>query len=227
MATRSIVTSQPDVACDVCARRLLRGEQSDIFLAAGQRHTVCELCAPRATHQGWLRETEHDSSSAPTTPTRRGLSLFGRLRQGRRAAAGSRAVATGLGVGRKEDVPNLDGVSRTADELAAPIGEGRAERAINAFNAGEHPRRVAGVARSLGAPSVNVRPDEDVESLVSIVIAWELCWYRYEVHLDHLDDVGAEVRVLAKGTHLEEIAHEDRHINAVIDEHGALSLSGA
>lgn len=58
MATRMIVTSQPDVACDVCGRRLLRGEQPDVFLAGGRRRTVCELCAPRASAEGWLRETE-------------------------------------------------------------------------------------------------------------------------------------------------------------------------
>ena len=57
-----------------------------------------------------------------------------------------------------------------------------------------------------------------------IVVAWELCWYRYEVDLD---DEDAEVRVLAQGTELGEIAHEDRQVNAVVDEHGALSLSGA
>ena len=54
MATRSIVTSQPDVECDVCERRLLRGEQPDHFIAAGRRRIVCELCAPRAAHEGWM-----------------------------------------------------------------------------------------------------------------------------------------------------------------------------
>ena len=65
MATRSIVTSQPDVTCDVCQRRLLRGEQPEIFLAAGEPRTVCELCAPRAAHEGWLRETDHGPVSLP------------------------------------------------------------------------------------------------------------------------------------------------------------------
>jgi hypothetical protein len=51
MATRSIITNQPDVACDVCGRRLLRGEQSEVFLAAGQRRTVCELCSPRSSRR--------------------------------------------------------------------------------------------------------------------------------------------------------------------------------
>src|SRR5271154_345159 len=81
MATRTIVTSQPDVLCDVCGRRLLRGEQPDIFLVAGERRIVCELCAPRATHEGWLRETEHHQVRLPPLRVRRGRNLFGRLRQ--------------------------------------------------------------------------------------------------------------------------------------------------
>src|ERR1700677_4798308 len=77
MATRTIVTSQPDVACEVCERRLLRGEQQNVFLAAGRRRIVCELCAPRAAHEGWTRET--DSQSLPPMRPRRGRSLFERL----------------------------------------------------------------------------------------------------------------------------------------------------
>jgi hypothetical protein len=61
MATRSNVTSHPEVACDVCGRRLLRGEQPDVFLSGGQRRMVCELCVPRAAHEGWLRESEEHS----------------------------------------------------------------------------------------------------------------------------------------------------------------------
>ena len=86
MATRTIVTSQPDVACDVCERRLLRGEQPDVFLAGGQRRTVCELCAPRAAHEGWLREADRHSVSLPPARARRGRNLFERLRQHARAA---------------------------------------------------------------------------------------------------------------------------------------------
>ena len=58
MTTRTIVTSQPDVACRGLRRRLLRGEQPDVFIAAGRRLIVCELCAPRAVHEGWMRESE-------------------------------------------------------------------------------------------------------------------------------------------------------------------------
>src|SRR5256885_3308528 len=54
-------SSQPPVVCDVCERRLLRGEHPELFLAAGQPRTVCELCVPRAVHHGWLRSEEHTS----------------------------------------------------------------------------------------------------------------------------------------------------------------------
>src|SRR6478609_6161039 len=80
MTTRTIVTSHPDLACDVCSRRLLRGEQPDYFIADGQRRLVCELCAPRAAHEGWLRET--DAAAEVTLPPmrpRRGRSLLDRV----------------------------------------------------------------------------------------------------------------------------------------------------
>jgi hypothetical protein len=80
MTTRSIVTSQPDVACDVCMRRLLRGEQPDVFLASGQRLLVCELCAPRATHEGWLRERDAQAATLPPARPRRGRGLLARLK---------------------------------------------------------------------------------------------------------------------------------------------------
>jgi hypothetical protein len=80
VATRSIVTSQPDVACDVCMRRLLRGERPDIFLAGGRRLTVCELCAPRAVHEGWLRERDAQAVNLAPPRPRRGRGLFARLR---------------------------------------------------------------------------------------------------------------------------------------------------
>lgn len=81
-----IVTSQPDVACDVCGRRLLRGEQPDVFLAGGRRRMVCELCAPRASAEGWRRETDTHALSLPAARPRRGRNLLGRLRQSRERA---------------------------------------------------------------------------------------------------------------------------------------------
>ncbi|HEV2062908.1 MAG TPA: hypothetical protein VGR12_08670, partial [Solirubrobacteraceae bacterium] len=56
MTRKSITTSHAAVACDVCGRTLLRGENADVFLAGGSRRMVCDLCTARATHEGWIRE---------------------------------------------------------------------------------------------------------------------------------------------------------------------------
>jgi hypothetical protein len=252
MATRSIVTSQPDVACDVCGRRLLRGELPDVFLAGGQRRTVCELCAPRAAHEGWLREADRHSVSLPPSRARRGRNLFERLRPQREAVSESSPedlaeeglalvppVATAGYQTESYDfleaissAPESSATTRTASsvdvdaaEAQAPppaltAGEVKVERALEVFNAGEHPRRVAGVARSLGEPSVVARPLAESGSVVSIVVAWELSWYRYEVDLG---EEAAGAIVAAQGTELGELAQEDLLVNAAADAHGALS----
>ena len=80
------------------------------------------------------------------------------------------------------------------------------------------------MTRSLGAPAVTVRSAEHLESVVSIVVAWELCWYRYEVDLS---EPVVEAQVIAQGTELSELAREDRLANAAAAESGMLLLAGA
>jgi hypothetical protein len=266
MATRTIVTSQPDVACDVCARRLLRGEQPDVFVGAGRRRIVCELCAPRAAHEGWMRETDAQSLTLPPMRARRGRSLFERLSfkarpsegggQSRRPPGEARGGLAADSAGEQEvqpydlladsahpeaHVPHGAGeqpgeaapshpaapASETPAPLAQPASHGESQyvrQAIAVFNASEFPRRVAGVARSLGAPAVTVRSAEHLDSVVSIVVAWELCWYRYEVDLS---EPVVEAQAIAQGTELAELAREDRLANAAAAESGALLLPAA
>jgi len=306
MATRTIVTSQPDVECDVCERRLLRGEQSDVFVGAGRRRIVCELCAPRAAHEGWMRETDSQSLTLPPMRPRRGRSLFERLparalkgmpfraRQVARPPGEARAApaAGGLVASAAEQhaepydlfadaapgdaapvAAHPDGHGQLADAgieahpeghtpvggagtqpVAAPShgeeigGDPQAalghaapvaarletgaepqppseyvQHAVAVFNASEFPRRVAGVARSLGAPIVSVRSAEHLESVVSIVVAWELCWYRYEVDIS---EPVVEALLIAQGTELAELQREDRRANATAAESGLLVLEG-
>ncbi len=92
-------------------------------------------------------------------------------------------------------------------------------RALAVFNAGEHPRRVAGVTRSLGAPSVRATPLTG--ATVAIVVAWELCWYRYEVDLG---DEAQGARLAAEGMELGELTPEELLANAAADERGELAL---
>jgi len=97
-------------------------------------------------------------------------------------------------------------------------------RALELFNASEHPRIVAGVARSLGPPLVAVKPSPTEGSIVTLVVAWELCWYRYEVDLA---DEASGVRGVAQGAELDELEPDERVANAAADERGALALSAA
>ena len=93
--------------------------------------------------------------------------------------------------------------------------------AVDAFNSSEHPRTIAGIARSLGAPGVTVRATDASPGTVGILVAWELCWYRYEAELR--DDPGT-VRLEEQGSELHELAPGELEPNAVADDHGALSL---
>jgi len=262
----------------------LRGESPDIFLAGGQRRTVCELCIPRAAAEGWLREADSHAASVRPTRSRRAGSLLGRLRQlrepGERPLLRENRPATGLAVSAQEGGLPEDGLydfldsgsieraepyerelyigsveagepaegewsteqdghgedrppaeereaghplpARAGQPVRAPFtsGELKVARALEVFNAGEQPRRVAGVARSLGAPTVTVRPLEESGSTVAIVVAWELCWYRYEVDLG---DEAAGSQLVGQGMELDELPEEDRLPNAAADERGELA----
>jgi hypothetical protein len=100
-------------------------------------------------------------------------------------------------------------------------GDHKIAAAVDVFNSSQHRRTVAGVARSLGAPAVNITPDPTHPSLVWIVVSWELCWYRYEVDLS--DDRG-NARLDGQGYELDELAEYERIGNASSDDSGALIL---
>jgi hypothetical protein len=124
-------------------------------------------------------------------------------------------------------------VSRAASRLAGreprhvravPTSiEHKISSAISLFNDSEHPRTVAGIARSLGLPDVSVHPSDANGSIVHLVVAWELCWYRYEVDLR--DEVPT-VRAGDRGYELSELSEIERQNNAIADERGRLRLGG-
>jgi len=99
--------------------------------------------------------------------------------------------------------------------------EHRISSAVSHFNDSEHPRTVAGIARSLGLPDVSVHPSDVNGSQVNIIVSWELCWYRYEVEL--ADEVPA-VRAAAQGYELSELSEIERQNNARADDRGHLKL---
>jgi len=251
MATREIRTANVHVSCDVCGRTLLRGERADTFLQGGVRRAVCELCAPRALREGWVREGEELELEPPPSRGERRRGLLERLR-GRRegeeqaAAEGRDAawegapdpesaapageehppVAPATGGSRLRaggaPAPPAPAAARPGRAVrAVPMGpQQRVAAAIACFNASEHPRTVAGVARSLGEPTVSVRALEGPSGEVAIVVAWELSWYRYEVSLG---DDEPSVRVAAQGHELEDLERDEREANVAVDEYGRLS----
>lgn len=239
MTTKDIRTAHVQISCDVCGRTLLRGEKAQTYLAGGSRRQVCELCSPRAAQEGWVREGVALERATRSFGGERRRSLFGRLLRGGTGGRGRREAAIpapGAGAGAHVPAPDnghvgWQGAVEDREPLPAPeprqvravptSPEQRVVSAIERFNRSEHPRTVAGVARSLGAPVAVVRPAAEHGSLVTIVVSWELCWYRYEVELS---DDGAGVRLAAQGYELSEVAPEDcAEGNAAADEYGLLS----
>jgi len=228
MTTKDIRTSNVQVSCDVCGRTLLRGEHAQTYLAGGSRRQVCELCTARAVHEGWVREgLALERTAGRSFGGERRRSLLGRLRLPRGASEQARPRPAPQVNGSAEawHEPVQEAGMASAPEPrhvhAVPTSvEQRTVSAIERFNRSEHPRTVAGVARSLGAPVVVVRPSGEADSLMTVVVSWELCWYRYEVDLS---DDAAAVRLAGQGYELAEIDAADcAEPNAAADEYGTL-----
>ena len=256
VATKDIRPSTAYTICDVCGRTLLRGERSEVYIAGGVRREVCELCKPRALHEGWLREGTVPTYDGSEAPSRRRGTFLSRLRRRRERASPAEAFGDVAPLAEPESELSAperapeppapepraprggrarQSARETARELrkraaesareprhvrAVPMGAGqKMASAMQLFNGSEHRRTVAGVARSLGAPTVSLHPNEVHQSVVEIVASWELCWYRYEVDLSEEEPV---VRVAAQGYELDELNPREREPNASYDEHGAL-----
>jgi hypothetical protein len=226
--TRDIRTNQSDLACDICGRTLLRGEHAETFLAGGSRREVCDLCTARAQHEGWIRESGGDELELRhTARDGRGRSFFDRLRARRERAREVQDEMAAAADGMPHDEPEaparrVEAPRRPRHVRAVPTNADlKMQRALEIFNASDHTRTVGGVARSLGAPGVSVRPRTDRPSVVTITVMWELSWYRFEIDLS--DEAGG-VRRDAQGDELGELSEEEQAINAAADERGALHL---
>jgi hypothetical protein len=204
-----------------------------VYLHGGMRREVCELCTSRALHEGWIREgTVPPGDGREGRPDRR-RSFLSRLLARREPSARAQERADLAPeepdgpAAAPEPAPRRERVRERLREprhvRAIPTSaEHKIASAVELFNGSEHRRTIAGVARSLGAPTVSVLPAEEGLSLVNVVASWELCWYRYEVDLS--EEVPT-VRLTAQGYELDELPAEERSPNAVSDERGSLSLS--
>ena len=230
MSTKSIRTEGPDLhsSCDVCGRTLLRGERAHPFLEGTELRSVCELCTQRAAQEGWIREGTvpvYEGRGSRSEP--RG-NLLGRLRRRRgpedyhQTQPAYPDAREGTSLPAQAPAPNtLRGEPRHV--RAVPTGaDQKVSAAMDAFNHSEHPRTIAGVARSLGLPTVSVRPVTGRAAGVNIVVAWELSWYRYEVDLAEEID---PVQIAAQGAELDELSPQELEPNAACDADGYLVLA--
>jgi hypothetical protein len=229
---KELKTDEEPVACDICGRTILKGERTEPFLApGGRRRTVCELCIPRADHEGWIRESAQNDLPATRVRPQQRRSFVGRLR-----GMFDGEVEPGPVEPAEEEPPVFDDepapvrerepartrARREARQVRAvpTTAEVKVERALELFNTSDHPRTIAGIARTLGPPSVHASPDADAPSMVTIVVAWELSWYRYRVDLGDADE---PILLLEKGDELGELEEPLREWNALADDDGRLA----
>jgi hypothetical protein len=222
------------VSCDVCGRTILKGERAESYLVpGGERKLVCDLCAARALHEGWIRESgSGDLPAARRRPEQRG-SLFGRLLRRRpydEPGEGDepeldweeRVQEREVPAPRERSMPRREAPRDPRHVRAVPTtADVKVERALELFNGSEHARSIAGIMRSLGEPWVAAAPDIAAPSQVDILIAWELSWYRYRVDLG---DAGEAVVLLAKGEELEQLEGEPPDWNVQASPDGRLAL---
>ena len=211
MATRRLQTSQEPVTCEICGRSLLRGEFATTFRDGSERRPVCELCTGKAFDEGWVRDGAAIAGPSQARTTR-ARSLVGRLR--------ARLEESHGGPAHEHEWPGGQPETAGHHVHAVPADvAGKLARAIELFNASEYPKIIAGVIRSLGAPHVRLGPSHE-ELVVEIVVAWELCWYRFEADLD-----GEVVRRRAQGYELSDLADALGEPNAAAEPDGRLMLA--
>jgi hypothetical protein len=231
-------------SCAVCERTILPGERIFEYVAPdGERVGVCALCKPRAEASGWI-PAEHAGRLArePAPRRRRSLKLRQRLTKASEGLTRATEAASARLGGRHEAEGEENGPdpepettaarpdraqpSPRAQQAAPPKRRAREPStreqlmrlAVEAFNDGPGPRKIAGLVRSLGQPQVAVRPDGTAKAVVTV--AWELSWYQWNVNLDG----ATEVREVRKGSELSELESDEQAWNATVADDGRLRL---
>jgi hypothetical protein len=223
------------VACDVCHRTMLKGERAEPYLTPSrERRLVCQLCAPRAQREGWIREAAAPEMPArpQRPPERRGL-----FRRRPRNAnppdaaapldpppstspperAGEEGEEPRRLLGRRERPRSPRHVTAVPTNAQLKIG-----RALELFNASEHPRTVAGIARTLGIPHASASTSKASAAEVLLTVAWELSWYQFGVDLS---DGREPVRARGQGQELAELPTEAQEWNCTVDVNGFIELA--
>jgi hypothetical protein len=231
----------PQGTCAVCGRTLLVGEQVHSFVSPEGRHEVCTLCAERTAELGWLPADQDGAEEVLRAEGQRKPGFFARLFARPEAPADeevSEMAPPKIETRREvheleterydveaewkvEEPPAPEPPGARPDPAAAGMRPrrlqpdlsptSRFERAVTRFNSSDAGRTVAGLTRTLGAPSVSVGDLAGAADEVRVTVAWELTWYQWGV------DLGDELRPvyeLNKGHEVDEIDPPARQWNA-------------
>ncbi|GAC1324269.1 MAG: hypothetical protein NVSMB25_21620 [Thermoleophilaceae bacterium] len=232
-----------EVSCAVCGRTILKGERTEAYLApGGERHDVCELCSERASDAGWIRESAHDDLPAASRRAEPRRPLLARLRRRRdsepfpfpddaptelpdRDAVEAYEFDPRAEEPERPPPPPPPAPARRKDPRhvrAVPTNaQAKIERAFELFNSSDHVRTIAGIGRTLGEPWVSAGPTSGAPSEVTLIVAWELSWYRYRVDLAEAHE---PVTLVAKGQELDELEESMRDWNATALPDGRLAI---
>jgi hypothetical protein len=153
--TLNISTQHQHDVCDICARTLLRGEQTETFIGGGRRYNVCELCKPHALHEGWLREGAIPEFQGPPDRERR-RSLLTRLRGKGGRDVGARQPTAPRHL---DDELSLGDWTRHLPPVDEPLASTRpASQLPRTRPASQLPSRMTAPARGAAAPDFQREP---------------------------------------------------------------------
>ena len=190
--------SAATVTCAVCERTLLMGERSTRFSPHGDEFVdVCALCQEVALEHGWIKE------GSPTTPAlraeRRRRGLLAALFEPRRPTQDEAVVSEPI-------------LRRLTSEEHALV------EAAEVFNASQYRRTVAGIAKSLGEPTVSMVVLSGVTPDVVVTFGWDISWYQYRVAAD----APQAVRLAERGMELDDLDATFKHWNAQLASDGRI-----
>lgn len=201
--------------CAVCGRGILKGERTyEYATPAGDIREVCALCRPSAEHAGWVPPGRLETATTVRHERRRGWKP-GLAERVRREAARARARVVAREHDRDEPV-----ATEAERPPPAPRPKPRPENprtaALADFNAGQTPRMITGLSRSLGPPQAEVKPTVDGDGVL-ITVAWELSWYTWEVTREG-------IREVAKGAEIDERPGPAPDWNARVEDDGRVTV---
>ncbi len=233
--------TEDNISCEVCHRTMLKGERAEPYLTPSrERRLVCQLCAPRAQQEGWIRE-----AAAPEMPARpqRQDERRGLFRRRRRGAESADTRTAPAAEPESRRAPNGEAADSEPDEApfrnlirrsrprsprqvkAVPTNaQLKIGRALELFNTSEHPRTVAGLARTLGPPQAGATTSTASAAEVVLTIAWELSWYQFAVDLS---DGREPVRLRSQGHELSELPEASQDWNCETGPDGTIALAEA